>query len=70
MSIQIRKATTLQMSPNRIRGIRTLEAKDSGSRKWNVAGDDNGIFDFATEDERDAKIAELVEAGAILKPAK
>jgi hypothetical protein len=70
MSIQIRKATTLRMSTEEIRGIRTLEAKDSGSRKWNVAGDSNGIFDFASEEDRDAKIAELVEAGAILKPAK
>lgn len=68
--IYIRPATTLIMKTDSIRSIRTIEAKQGSRGKYNVAGDENGLFDFPDNESRDAKIAELVAQGCILKPAK
>lgn len=50
-----------------LRGILTLQAKIGARGTWNIAGEKGGIYDFASEEDRDAKIAELVADGAILK---
>jgi hypothetical protein len=38
------------------------------NRRWSFLGDDNGIFKFATAEERDAKMAELLPRLATVTP--
>ncbi len=44
------------------RHILTLEVR-AGKTRWNIGGDENGVFDFPDEAARDAKIADMVSKG-------
>jgi hypothetical protein len=35
----------------------------SPKTRWNIGGDENGVFDFPDEAARDAKIADMVSKG-------
>lgn len=67
MPIYIRRKTTFLMRGSKIKGILTLESREGSRGSWCLTGDENGVFDFPTEEARDAKIAELVAKGAVLK---
>lgn len=65
--IYIRRKTQMMLKGTVIRSILTLQARRGTRGVWNIAGDETGIYDFASEEGREAKIQELLEAGAILK---
>lgn len=65
--IYIRRKTAFIVKGTKIRSILTLEAKEGSRGRYNVAGDENGLFEFPDAEARDKKIAELVADGAILK---
>jgi hypothetical protein len=51
----------------KIQSIMTLKSKLGSRGKWNIAGDENGIYNFANCADREQKINKLVAMGAILK---
>ena len=51
----------------KIQSVMTLKSKLGSRGKWNIAGDENGIYNFANCADRDNKIKQLVSQGAILK---
>lgn len=65
--LYIRKKTQMIIKDNIMRGVRTLESRTGSRGRWNLTGESQGIYDFATEEERDAKIADLVAKGCVLK---
>ena len=65
--IYFRRKTKIMLKGTILRGVRTLEAKEGSRGAWRIAGDENGIYDFPTEEARDEKIAELSASGAVLK---
>jgi hypothetical protein len=66
-TIYIRRKTQMMLKGTTLCGVRTLQAKEGSRGSWNIAGDENGVYDFPTEESRDAKIAELTASGAVLK---
>jgi hypothetical protein len=66
-TIYIRQKTQWMLIGCTMKAILTLEAKEGSKGRWNIAGNEAGVYDFATAEERDAEIAKLVATGAILK---
>jgi hypothetical protein len=66
-TLYIRKKTQMILKGRMLKGILTLQAKLGARGTWNIAGENGSIYDFASEEDRDAKIAELVRDGAIIK---
>jgi hypothetical protein len=66
-TIYIRRKTQSMLIGRKLKVILTLEAKEGSRGSWNIAGNESGVYDFATAEEREAEIAKLVATGAILK---
>jgi hypothetical protein len=66
-TLYIRKKTQMMLKGTILKAVLTLQAKLGARGAWNLAGEKGGIYEFASEEEREAKIAELVADGAILK---
>lgn len=55
------------MRGSTISGVRTLEVRQGSRGSYQIAGDEDGYFDFPDDESREAKIRELVAGGAVLK---
>jgi len=51
--------TQMILKGRMLKGMLTLQAKLGARGTWNIAGEKGSIYDFASEEDRDAKIAEL-----------
>jgi hypothetical protein len=65
--IYIKRHTYMLVKDYKIQSVMTLKSKLGSRGKWNIAGDENGIYNFANCADRDNKIKQLVSQGAILK---
>jgi hypothetical protein len=66
-TIYVRKKTQWMLIGCKMKALLTLEVKEGSRGRWNIAGDESGVYDFATDEERDAEIAKLVATGAVLR---
>lgn len=64
--IYIRRKTKMIIKGSTARSLITIECKQGSRGKWNVAGDDKGVYDFSNLRERENKIEELISNGAVL----